>query len=306
VVDPARLEVLGLTPAEAKVYTCLLGHDWLGAPGIADLTGTPRSSVYLVLRSLLDMGLVEGGAGYGSRHRAVPPSQAVPALLERHRQLLQEQEQAVDDLLPRLESIAAGAEKVEEEVIEVLRSPNAVSDRFDRLQLEAADEVDVMVKAPIVLSSGGNPAELTALRRGVRYRGLYEQRILDHPEVRPHLARWLEAGEQVRVYPRALPLKMALFDGRITFLPLPTPGHANGVTSVLIRHETLGTGLQILFNHLWADSEPFTLDRPPGSGVSSDSPRADPSGRRRKRSVTRRAHSQEPALGRSRPKGGSR
>ena len=253
----SSLEALGLSESESKVYLCLLGHSWLGAPAVAEVTQIPRSSVYLVLRSLIDMGLVEGGAGYGSRFRALPPRQGVTTLLERDREELQAREEVAEGLLPRLEALSKSAHDVEEQVIEVLHSPKAVAERFERLQLEATTEVDVVVKNPIVLTNRGNPAELAALKRGVRYRGLYERAILEHSEVHPHLAQWYEAGEDLRVYPGELPLKLALFDSRSAFLPLPTPGSPNGITSLLIRHDALGAGLQTLFDHLWARAEPF-------------------------------------------------
>ncbi|HYJ68253.1 MAG TPA: helix-turn-helix domain-containing protein [Nocardioidaceae bacterium] len=67
------LEQLGLTKTESKVYLWLLDRSPLAASTIADLAGTSRSSVYLVLRSLVGKGLIDAGAGYSSRYHSAPP-----------------------------------------------------------------------------------------------------------------------------------------------------------------------------------------------------------------------------------------
>jgi HTH-type transcriptional regulator, sugar sensing transcriptional regulator len=258
-LSQSSLEVIGLSSAEASVYLCLLAHSWLGAPAVADLAGISRSSAYLVLRSLIERGLAEGGEGYGSRFRAVPPERGMAALMDREKELALDRERAARAALPNLVSLAESADEVEDEIIEVLRSPNVVSQRFDRLQLEAVERVDVMVRAPIVATTRGNQAQFTAQKRGVAFRGLYELAAMNDPEVAPYLGRWQEAGEEIRIFRGALPMKLALFDGRIAIMPLPTPGHANGVTSVLIRNEALGAGLQVMFDHLWQKAEPSSV-----------------------------------------------
>ncbi len=142
----------------------------------------------------------------------------MPALLNRERELALVREQAIHDFLPTLVAVAESADEVEDEIIEVLRSPRVVAERFDRLQLEALERVDVMVRAPIVATTRGNQAEFTALKRGVRFRGLYDREGLEGAEIRPHLTRWGEAGEEIRVFPSDLPLKLASFDSRAAIM----------------------------------------------------------------------------------------
>src|SRR5690606_29382636 len=96
------LERLGLTKTEAKVYLCLLDQSPMAAAAIADQTGTSRSSVYLVLRSLVSKGLIDAGAGYNSRYHAAPPDRALTGLLERNRAELDAQQRHVDEALPHL------------------------------------------------------------------------------------------------------------------------------------------------------------------------------------------------------------
>ena len=93
------------------------------------------------------------------------------------------------------------------------------------------------------------------MRRGVRYRGLYEQAVLDAPEIRPYLHAWIAAGEEARVYHGELPHKLAIFDRLNILLPLASP---NGKARTLfIRHPQLAVSLGILFDSFWDRAEPI-------------------------------------------------
>jgi sugar-specific transcriptional regulator TrmB len=103
------LEQLGLTKTEAKVYLCLLDQSPLPAAAIADLVGTSRNSVYLVLRSLVAKGLIDAGAGCSSRYHAAPPHRALTGLIERNKAELAARERHVVQALPELTELEFGA-----------------------------------------------------------------------------------------------------------------------------------------------------------------------------------------------------
>lgn len=255
------LEELGLSPAEATTYAALLRLGNLGARDLAEATGVKRSSIYAVLRTLEQRGLVQSGAGYGSRFRAVPPERALPSLVDHERtetaEALARKEVVAKELAQSLSELhPTAATSGEAELVEVIRNPRAVAERFSRLQLGANESIEMFVKAPIV-HSGGNPEEDVALDRGVRVRSLYEQAILDDQAIRPHLQRWVEAGEEARVYHGELPFKLALFDAKTALMPLETPETHRDVTSILIRNAGLGRGLAMLFDRLWAEAAPI-------------------------------------------------
>src|SRR5438309_10282770 len=100
-----ELQELGLLPAEAQVYLALVRNGALTGSAIASMTGFPRSSVYLTLNSLLDKGLVEGGAGRGSRFSVVPPEQALPSLVVQDRESLVKRETLAGQLGHRLSTL---------------------------------------------------------------------------------------------------------------------------------------------------------------------------------------------------------
>jgi sugar-specific transcriptional regulator TrmB len=249
------LEELGLSGAEARAYRCLLARSPLSATAVADLTGISRSSVYVVLRSLVDKGLIDAGAGYSSRFHAAPP-RALAGLLERERAELRTRERRLEQALPELTELYEQRAGSAGEVIEVLRTPKLVGERFDRLQSEAQATVDVVVRGPVQVG-GPNEAEVAALRRGVRARAIYDRHVLADPSIVRNLGRWVAEGEQARVYAGELPMKFALFDGRMVMMPLVEPG-ATGVVAVIVRNHELAAALGMLFDTLWERAAPVS------------------------------------------------
>jgi HTH-type transcriptional regulator, sugar sensing transcriptional regulator len=273
------LEQLGLTKTEAKVYLCLLDQSPLPASTIADLTGTSRSSVYLVLRSLVGKGLIDAGAGYSSRYHAAPPQRALSSLLDRNRAELSARERHVEDVLPDLADLFERNQDATGELVEILRTPALIGERFNRLQTECQKTIDIVVRSPLQVG-GPNDAELAALRRGVRCRAIYDRDILTEPSIDGNLAAWTTEGEQARLYPGDLPMKFVVFDSHTVLMPLVAPG-VTGVLGLIVRNGELAATLTFLFDILWDRSEPLqhhlassTLG--PASRRSGDTPRTRP------------------------------
>jgi len=259
-----ELQKLGLSAPEAQIYLALLRDGSLGASAVTSTTGIPRSTVYPTLNSLLDRGLVEAEAGYGGRFSAIAAEHALPSLIARAREeLLQEvveRERIASELAKQLQALAKPAENNgESELIQVLRDPRVVADRFERLELEAERQIEIFIKAPF-FHGGGNPAAEKVLRRGLRVRSLYERAIMDAPEIKPFLSKWIAAGEEARIYEGDLPHKLAIFDRQNILMPLVTPT-GQGRT-LFIRHPQLATSLGMFFDFLWKDAEPITADVP--------------------------------------------
>jgi sugar-specific transcriptional regulator TrmB len=252
--DPeVELEELGLLPAEAQIYLALIRNGPLGASAIANITKVPRSSVYPTLNALVDKGLVEGGAGYGSRFSAVRAELALPSLIRREKEELLHRESVANKLTEHLSSLAEPVETAPAELIQVIRSPRAVSERFDRLQLEAERQIEVCTKPPY-LNREGNEAEQKVLRRGVRARAIYEKAGIEDPAIKPYFHKWIAAGEEARIYDGELPHKLASCDSNVALIPLLLPGEQ--MKAVLIRHAQLVQTLSLGFEYLWERSEP--------------------------------------------------
>ena len=257
------LQELGLLPAEAQIYLALVRNGALGGSGLASITGFPRSSVYLTINSLLDKGLIEGGAGHGSRFSVIPPDKALPSLVVQEKEAIAQRENLAARLGQRLCGLVEPAETGPDELIQVIRSPRAVAERFERLQLEAERQVEGFIKAPLFFARArpGNPSQQKASRRGVRYRGLYEKAVLNTPEIRPHLAQWAAAGEEIRIYDGELPHKLAIFDRQRVLAHLSMQG--DQMRTLYIQHPELAATLGVAFDALWNQSEALAI---PGRG----------------------------------------
>lgn len=268
----AQLVELGLSPTEAQVYLALLSQNGsLGAAAVAAATGLSRTSVYQILCSLADKGLIATGLGYGSKFSVVAPDHALPSLVVRERETLSQRERLADVLGQQLASLVTPAETGPEEPIQVIRNPQVFTERLERLQLEAERQVDMIVKAPILNPRKDNPTQAKAQRRGIRYRGLYEAGVLEDPEVKPYLEAWIAGGEEARVYRGDLPYKLAVFDSEVVLLTLKMPG--DQLRALFIRHEQLAKSLSMLFEFLWERGEPLGLK---ASAKSSQPPERKP------------------------------
>ena len=256
------LEKIGLSVSEAQIYLMLLQKGSpVGASAVASSAGMARSSVYPALNRLTDLGLVEAEAGYGSGFSAVSPDKALPHIIVRETEALSERKRLASRLVEQLASLSGARENNgESEIIQVLRDPRVIAERFERLQLGAEQQIELFVKAPMFNPQYSNPAEEKAIRRGVHYRCIYERAIVDAPEIKPYLAKWIAAGEEARVHGGDLPYKLALFDRQCLLLPLVT-SDGNG-KALFIKHVQLATGLGMLFDYLWNDARPILLEGP--------------------------------------------
>jgi len=161
-------------------------------------------------------------------------------------------------LTEHLSSLAEPVEAEAEEVIEVIRNSRAVAERFERLVLEAEQQIEGFCKPPF-FNRNRNPSEEKVLRRGVRVRALYEKAALDDPAVKPYFADWIKDGEEARIYDGELPHKLQIFDSKIVLMPLIRPGEQT--KTVLIRHPQLAQSLSLAFEYLWERSKPVTAAR---------------------------------------------
>lgn len=256
---PNLLE-LGLSELEAVLYTTLLGSPNRGAQQLSDLVGVPRTSLYGALRTLRDKGLVEGGAGYGSKFRAVEPEVALPSLIDTQREELLERERIAKELVGELSELVEEPPATEDNLVEILRDRRVLATRFERLEQEAEFEIDVLVKAPLNLATKrGDPSLEEQLARSVRVRSIYETSVTSDPEIEPYLASWIEKGEEARVFPGELPCKLVLFDRRVALMPLVSSNEDDPVSTVIIHNAALGAGLGVMFDSLWQQSEPIDL-----------------------------------------------
>jgi sugar-specific transcriptional regulator TrmB len=250
----AQLQEIGLLPAEAQVYLALVRNGALSGSRVAATAGVPRSSAYLTLNSLHEKGLIEGGAGNGSRFSVVAPDKALPALVLQAKEAMVAREDLALHLGQELAGLVEPSETAPDNLVQVIRSRRGVAERYERLQLEAQKSNEVFVKAPFFVAPG-NPAQEQAGTRGVKVRAVYEKAVLSSPSVKPYLAEWIARGEEVRIFDGKLPHKLAIFDRRRALVHLSMPG--DQMRTLLIQHPELAISLGIAFDSVWSRSKPY-------------------------------------------------
>lgn len=258
-----QLTTLGLSRYEANAYVGLLGRQSFSAPQLATRTGIPRQRIYDVLQTLAAKGLAHERVGARRTFVAVPPELALPALLAERRAAaereLAEAQALTTTLIAATQPLySAGSDEDNPlDYIDVLLDPRQIGARALALAHEAEQEILVCFKRPLVSTFDENIAEVgQPLRRGVRYRALYETAALEDQELRPMLAAFRELGQEMRFVP-ALPIKMNLFDGRAALLSLQDPLTGRpSITALCMTHPSLAQTLKKSFEAFWAEGAP--------------------------------------------------
>ncbi len=153
-------------------------------------------------------------------------------------------------------------------MVEVMTGRGAVAQRFLQLQNSARREVIGFDKPPYFLDpKGPNEVELGRLRRGVRYRVIYERSALEVPGMIDLMRHYAAAGEEIRVR-SSLPMKLAIGDGRLALIPLNL-GEEGREGALAVHASSLLESLTLLFETLWERSVPVRFSRD-GSVTKAD------------------------------------
>jgi sugar-specific transcriptional regulator TrmB len=265
-VNAFLLDGLGLNADQSRAYRELVTMPSATAAELAARLGCAATEATLALAALEHEGLVDRSGEDTSRYVASPPGVTLGALLVRRQNeiRLAEVELAALDELYR----TGVADRAAADVVDVVRGPEAIRQRFEQLQLAAREEVMAFVKAPTALvSTADNTAEDEAVARGVRYRVLLEREMLDaEAGLFDHLVGAVAAGEEVRMTD-SLPIKLLIVDREFAFVPMGTaeaPVHG----ALLVRQSGLLDALCALYESEW--SKGIDIDVAAGSRAESD------------------------------------
>ncbi|WLS44486.1 LuxR C-terminal-related transcriptional regulator [Micromonospora profundi] len=139
--------------------------------------------------------------------------------------------------------------------VEVIEGKHAVRELFRQLQAGARTEVRGLERGPYLRDTARVPEEVQydALRRGLRYRCVYEGELLHDEAMLAAVRDAVAAGEQARVFPE-LPLKMMLTDADSGLVVLPRGDDAD---AMLVHRSRLLDGLSELFEVFWRLGAPI-------------------------------------------------
>ncbi len=246
------LEAIGVSPIEEGVYLAVLGRPRLSLADAAATTGLSRRRLRKVLFELEEKGLVSAVPGKPLRFLPAPPDLAVEGLIHRRLEEVEHARLAASAMAEEFRGTLQRDNPVH--LVEVVTGIDAVRLRSVQLQRSANEEIVALSTPPYASVPGPQEVEAEALRRGVRYRVIYDRSALEAPGLLAGLQFHTKAGEDARVL-RNLRVKLLIADQRLGLVPLgaakPTLGGA-----AVVHSSPLLDALTMLFEALWERAVP--------------------------------------------------
>jgi len=269
--SPDPLTALGLTPYGTRVYIALASSCTSRASDIADNAKVPRQRVYDILNDLMNRGMVERIVGKPNRYMAVEPTTAVKRLIQASRLELGRYEDLALRLAAQLRP-AWGAN----------RSSGAQPQQSGQITLTEVGQWCDLAQHRVLTTTRppfqglGDLSWLRHVERltlaGGTVRCIYQDDILDDPDLLAKAHCYAEAGESARIASR-VPTWMMVTDSRRALLPMPAADDAQPVDGVLlIDHSDVVSKLEEEFEALWVRSAPLPAARPARRPQSSVTP----------------------------------
>ena len=249
---PGVLEGLGLSPAEERAYSALLE---LSSGSVADTmraSALSRPEVKHALESLEALGLVSRSADRRPLFLPLSPGVAVELLVARRQEEVDRARLAATQFVDRFRSTAISDA---EEFVEIVRGAEAIKHRFIQLQRTAEMEILGFDKPPYVMTPGDNAPEEPALRKGIRYRVVYDSRALEYPGHIQLIEQLAKVGEESRIIDD-VPMKLAIADRKMALVPLSIE-EVGTEEALIVGPCSLLDALRSLFEAFWERARPI-------------------------------------------------
>ena len=239
-------------------YRLLVRHSGTDAEGLAADAGVSLAEAIALLEALHEKGL----ATPGPRFHALPPDIALGEVLLRRQQELQAERQMMAALS---EDYRVNTRRRSvEHLVEIVVGVPALRQRLREMQDAAEHEILWFCRAnPIVMAGTANNEEMPALKRGVKYRAIYERALLEMPGEMESIIEAIDLGEESRTLPN-LPVRLAIADRSLAICPLVPDDDAIAVgqpTAALIRSSELLDALVALFESHWERAMPIVTGK---------------------------------------------
>jgi sugar-specific transcriptional regulator TrmB len=234
----------------------ILRHPHSRIPEIARFSGVPQPKVYATVKRLIERGLCESHLGPVNQYSAIAPPEAFGPLLD---ELIERQAGARSavSLLKGEHAKATRPLARREGRIKVFQGRPAASRNFKFLLANVRQEVSVVARIPLVVSDDDDIIADRA-RAGVKVRLLVEVPTELSPEDRRTLELQKGVGAEIRTIAE-VPMRLGLFDGKITTMPMldPAPTEGDGFVMLEVRNESLTRGMIRIYELLWDKARPF-------------------------------------------------
>ncbi len=254
-----KLQVLGIPRREAEVYFALLQKREFTAPEIAGITSLSRTKSYEILQNLAKKGLCNQNYRNGIKvFSCIEPKIVMENILSDY----EEKINVANQLQTNLSEVYNSRKKDEPlDYIEVLNDTRQIKDRWLTLQMNAKLEMLVFTKAPYILQFSENISpEKSALEKKIHIKAIYEYYNIteeSNPNFISMLNSFAKLGEEIKLI-HTLPMKLAIFDEKVTMLALNDPVSMNpSITTMIVDHASFALSLKKVFESFWTDSIPL-------------------------------------------------
>lgn len=265
-------DALGLSASEQSLYATLVERSPAPLTELRPVTGMTRDQLAETLELLENKGMVTRRPGTPATYSAVPPDIALEVLIVEQEEQLKRARLAAQQLTARFREAASRRDPAE--LLEVVSGPEAVWKRIQQIQRSARHEVRSIDRPPYLIPvSVMMPVENRQLGAGVRYRVVYDPESFtsEAHQLRSDVEECVALGEQARVLP-GVPVKLILVDDRFGCLPLQADPQE--IASMVVVHPSgLLEALDALFEAVWAQAMPLTMDDGHADDVSEDTRR---------------------------------
>ncbi|MDX3854852.1 helix-turn-helix transcriptional regulator [Streptomyces sp. AK02-01A] len=264
------LESIGLSKRDEAVYDALVRSTQASVSDLVRTCHLPAPTVRRSLQSLIRLGLATRSGGRPVTYVVVSPDSGLETVLR-------ERERALNDVRPHIKTLMdlyrAGTRfAYPGELVEVVSGRDDVNHRWAQMQRDTRTQIRGFDRPPYAAPeehTEPNHIELDLLRRGLRYRVIYDNTVLALPGWLEDVTAGVRQGEQARIAPD-LPMKLAISDDRLAIIPLLRPDDSAVTASYLIHPSPLLDALIALFEAFWERSVPVRLPMPRATGDTAD------------------------------------
>ncbi|MCX4510420.1 winged helix-turn-helix transcriptional regulator [Streptomyces sp. NBC_01619] len=266
-----RLAALGVPAADERLYRFLLARPGATVAELSAATGWDAARVRRRARSLEKRGMLTRVPSRPVRFAPAPPD-VVTEVLALQRQ--EEIERARLAAAPLAEEFRNGQRVGTGPPVQVLSGRDAIAQRFFQTQQSTKDEVLILDRPPYVAQPAEQQISVQGelMRRGVRYRTIYDHSSLDSPGQLGLCRELALLGEDSRVVDE-VPLKLVIADRRTALVPFVLPTERE---VMVLQRSALLDALVVLFEMLWQRAVPlWPADRrtPPEHPLSAEDER---------------------------------
>jgi DNA-binding NarL/FixJ family response regulator len=254
-----QLNAIGVAPPHEQAYRYLIREGrGRSAPQVASGLGVSLRVARDLLRFLESQALVTRIPGRPPSYSASPPELALESLVSQHSEKLALIRLLAKELQREFRDAAESSSVAD--LVEVIIGREQIMRYYMHLVQTVKHQFDGLTKPPYVGDDTNHvlSAQGAGIRRGVRCRSVYESEALEEAVTLVIAERSMDLGEEARVI-GGLPMKLALFDRRVGFVPLKLT--EPGLGALVVHSSPLLDALIALFESIWVRAVPLQSHR---------------------------------------------